>query len=268
MKISTAIILAGGLGTRLRPVVTDVPKCMAPVGNKPFLAYVIASLQKEGISKFIFSLGYKSEIVINYLENKHPSLQKQYAVESEPLGTGGAIQLACSKIAEEDVVVVNGDTLFNIKLSDIAQRHIVLQSDCTIALKHLKDFSRYGTVEMDGNHRIQHFHEKKYCESGFINGGIYVLHIQKFLSQKLQPPFSFEKDFLEKNITTFKFYGVESKGFFIDIGIPEDYKLFQEYAGLVNAKTKSVLKPDQNTATSFEEAAFLELIREIFQLLD
>lgn len=268
MRISTAIILAGGLGTRLRSAVPDLPKCMAPVNNKPFLAYVIEYLKKEGITHFIFSLGYKSEVVISYLNKKHLSLNKTYTIESEPLGTGGGIQLACNKALEENVVIVNGDTLFNVNISEIISEHFRLKADCTIALKHLIDFSRYGSVELNTDLSIKSFHEKKYCNEGFINGGLYVLNVKKFLAQKLQPPFSFEKEFLEKNIKTLKFYGIEINSFFIDIGIPEDYKLFQDYNNLILSKGKYKETNEYTISHPTDYGDFIDFIESIFQIFD
>src|SRR5579871_3506533 len=104
--ITEAIILAGGLGTRLRSVISELPKCMAPVGEKPFLHYVLHYLQKQGVNKFIFSVGYKSEVIINYIENQLPTIQYQFSIEEDPLGTGGAIKLACSKATEKNVLVL------------------------------------------------------------------------------------------------------------------------------------------------------------------
>src|SRR6478609_4506039 len=106
------IILAGGLGTRLRSVVADLPKCMAPVNKKPFLAYIIAYLESYGIERFIFSLGYKHEEVTRYLTMHFPRLNAELVIEEEPLGTGGAIRLSCTKAASNNIIIANGDTLF------------------------------------------------------------------------------------------------------------------------------------------------------------
>ncbi|MBP8765462.1 MAG: NTP transferase domain-containing protein, partial [Ferruginibacter sp.] len=131
--ITEAIILAGGLGTRLRSVVADVPKCMAPVSGKPFLAYLINALQNQGIEKFIFSLGYKSEIILQYLANEFPNLNTQIVVEKEPLGTGGAIRLACEKVAGDDVLIFNGDTFFDINLKTFSAFRHTQNAACSIA---------------------------------------------------------------------------------------------------------------------------------------
>ena len=118
-----AIILAGGLGTRLRSVVADAPKCMAPVAGKPFLHYVIEHLRKQGVGKFIFSLGYKSEMIVEYLNDKYSMINVQYSIEEVPLGTSGAIMLACGKATEKNVLVLNGDTLFSIDLLKLTAFH-------------------------------------------------------------------------------------------------------------------------------------------------
>src|SRR5258706_6630752 len=109
-----AIILAGGLGTRLRNSVPDLPKCMAPVAGRPFLFYVINYLRSQRIEKFIFSLGYKHEVIEEWLAEQFATLDYQCVIEEEPLGTGGAILLACKKTTQKNVLIANGDTLFKI----------------------------------------------------------------------------------------------------------------------------------------------------------
>jgi D-glycero-alpha-D-manno-heptose 1-phosphate guanylyltransferase len=118
-----AIILAGGLGTRLRSAVPDLPKCMAPVNGKPFIGYVIDYLRKQGVEKFILSLGYMKEAIIDYVAQHYPTLQVQFAIEEEPLGTGGGIYLSCTKATEKNVFVTNGDTLFDVNLTALLARH-------------------------------------------------------------------------------------------------------------------------------------------------
>lgn len=221
--IREAIILAGGLGTRLRSVVSEVPKCMAPIAGKPFLHYVIAHLQKQGVEKFIFSIGYKSETIIDYI-NAHPSLSNtQYSIEDEPLGTGGAIKLACIKATEKNVLVLNGDTLFSINVANLSALHELKIADCTLSLKPMKNFDRYGVVELNGDLKVDSFKEKQFYKTGFINGGVYALDSQKFAIEDLPEKFSFEKDYLEKFYTKRKLFGFVEDKYFIDIGIPEDY---------------------------------------------
>jgi D-glycero-alpha-D-manno-heptose 1-phosphate guanylyltransferase len=226
--IKTAIILAGGLGTRLRTAVADLPKCMAPVNGIPFISFVIAYLRNEGIENFIFSLGYKSEAITRYADNNFTGLQKKYVIEPAQLGTGGAVRLACKEAAEKNVIVVNGDTLFSADLGQLTKFHEVNNADCTIALKPMKNFDRYGGVELNSDHSIKAFKEKKFCANGTINGGIYALSVTEMSATAYPEVFSFEKGYLEKNTGSKKLYGVVNDGYFIDIGIPEDYQRFQQ----------------------------------------
>jgi D-glycero-alpha-D-manno-heptose 1-phosphate guanylyltransferase len=224
MAIKECIILAGGLGTRLRSAVPDLPKCMAPVAGKPFLAHVIGYFRKQGVEKFIFSLGYKHEVIQDYLEVEYASLDKQYVIENEPLGTGGAIQLACRQATEKNVLILNGDTLFSIQLPALTAFHLQHQAHCTLALKPMQHFDRYGVVEIADNGAIKSFKEKQFYESGLINGGIYALQVAAFLKEGLPEKFSFEKDYLEKLYTVRPMYGIVQNEYFIDIGIPEDFE--------------------------------------------
>lgn len=221
--IKEAIILAGGLGTRLQSVVSDVPKCMASVNGIPFINYLIIYLQNQGVNRFIFSLGYKSEIVTAYTDTHFAVLEKVYVIEKEPLGTGGAIAAACKQAINENVLVLNGDTFFDIDLQRLSGFHLLHKATCSIALKPMSHFSRYGAVDTDAKGIITAFHEKQFCESGFINGGIYALQTKMILEAGLPDKFSFEKDFLEKN-TGNKLYAIAFDDYFIDIGIPEDYE--------------------------------------------
>jgi len=223
-----AIILAGGLGTRLQSAVSNVPKCIAPVAGKPFLHYVINYFQQQGVNEFIFSLGYMSEIIEEYLQLHHQNLVYQIVVEKEPLGTGGAIQLACTKATQKDVVILNGDTFFEVDVQSIMSFHQQQQAACTLSLKTMQQFDRYGVVEMDKNSTIYSFKEKQYYDQGLINGGVYVVNIHQFLSNTFPQKYSFEKEYLEKYVGEGKFTGIEQQGYFIDIGIPEDFNKAQE----------------------------------------
>ena len=236
-----AIILAGGLGTRLRSVISAIPKCMAPVAGKPFLFYVIEYLKKQGIDKFIFSLGYKSEIIIDYINDQYPRpnvssgramLNIQFSVEEEPLGTGGAIKLACGMATEKNILILNGDTLFKADVKKLFAAHHKNEADCTLALKPMHNFDRYGLVEINEDNFIASFKEKQQYESGFINGGIYILNTTKFLQEELPAKFSFEKDYLEQYVDKRKMYGLVQDEYFIDIGIPEDYERAQNELGI------------------------------------
>jgi D-glycero-alpha-D-manno-heptose 1-phosphate guanylyltransferase len=219
-----AIILAGGLGTRLRDSVPGLPKAMAPVGGKPFISFVIDALRMQGIQRLVFSLGYKSEIIEDYLSEYYPTLDYKTVVETSPLGTGGAIQVALNACTTPHVLIANGDTLYKINLPDLESVHLVNESVCTLALKPMKNFDRYGVVETDESNRIISFREKKFYDEGLINGGIYIVDKNKFLQHRFSGSFSFEKDFLEKFYRDGRFFGNVQNGYFIDIGIPEDFE--------------------------------------------
>jgi D-glycero-alpha-D-manno-heptose 1-phosphate guanylyltransferase len=223
MQIREAVILAGGLGTRLRSAVPDLPKCMAPVNDKPFIAYVIDYFLHHGLNSFVFSLGYMHEVIVEFITQQYPALHVQYAIEAEPLGTGGAIRLACKKANSKTVLVANGDTLFKISVNDLLAFHDAHDAQCTLALKPMKNFERYGVVELNDDDSIRTFKEKQFFSQGFINGGIYALNAPDFLDENLPEKFSFEKEYLEKLFTQRKMFGFVQDAYFIDIGIPEDY---------------------------------------------
>jgi len=227
MEIKEAIVLAGGLGTRLRPAVPDLPKCMAPVNGRPFLSYIIDYYTGQGIEKFIFALGYKHEVIVGWIKQQYPALNVEYAIEKEPLGTGGAIQLAVEKAREKDLLILNGDTIFKIDLPVLTSFHEDNASACTLALKPMKDFERYGVVEINEEGLITRFKEKKHYQEGLINGGAYLLNVGRFRQQKRPSVFSFEKDYLERCYTFMPMYGCVQEGYFIDIGIPEDFEKAQ-----------------------------------------
>ncbi|MEP6597790.1 MAG: nucleotidyltransferase family protein [Ginsengibacter sp.] len=234
--INETIILAGGLGTRLRSVIANQPKCMAPINNKPFLFYLINFLQTSGIEKFIFSVGYMHEAIEDYLHKSYPSLDYKISFERKPLGTGGGIKLACKKTFGNNVFVCNGDTLFKIDLQKLSDFHTQNAAGCTLSLKPMKDFDRYGVVELNDNGSIQSFKEKKYYKMGLINGGMYVLNVGRFKKENLPEIFSFEKDYLEKSLDvlkseTPKLFALVEDEYFIDIGIPEDYERAQQELG-------------------------------------
>jgi len=223
MQIKEAIILAGGLGTRLRDAVPDLPKCMAPVNGIPFIAYVIRYLANQGIEHFIFSLGYRSEAFTQFLVETLPDKNYTVIIEDEPLGTGGAIRLACSAAKDSNVLVVNGDSIFKNDLSAQATLHLSKKADCTLALKPMEHFDRYGAVELNNDNSIALFKEKQLVEKGLINGGVYIINVASFLQEQLPEKFSFETEYLQKFYTTRTIVGISQDGYFIDIGIPEDY---------------------------------------------
>lgn len=222
--LKEVIVLAGGLGTRLKSVVKDVPKPMANINGKPFLEYILNYLKFYNIEHVILAVGYKSNIIKEYFGNEFENLSITYSEEKELLGTGGAIKQALNFISSEDVLILNGDTFFNTDLKELYRFHKNKNSDLTLALKEMENFDRYGVIEIDKNYRITAFLEKKYRDRGLINGGVYLLNKRFFQVLNLPKEFSFEKDFMEKYYKNFQFYGTVSNSYFIDIGIPEDYE--------------------------------------------
>ena len=223
-----AVILAGGLGTRLREAVPGLPKVMAPVAGRPFLSYIIDHLRMQGITTFVFSLGFKAEVIEQYLKEVYPTLDYTTVTEPEPLGTGGGIRLALQKIRGEEVMIVNGDTLFKIDVEQLARQHHLKKAECTLALKPMKNFDRYGVVQLDENDRVLSFREKQQYSEGLINGGVYLLSKEAFFRRSFPQVFSFEKDYLEVACHEGSFYGAVQEGYFIDIGIPADYQKAQQ----------------------------------------
>lgn len=225
------IILAGGLGTRLRSVVKEVPKCMAPVAGKPFLWYLLKYLSRFDVSRVILSVGYLREIICKWIDEVKDEFpfEFDYAVEDVPLGTGGGIKLALSRTSDSDVVVLNGDTFFDVDLNALMETHKRLNAAITLALKPMCNFDRYGQVIIDEESgKIQAFKEKEHCREGLINGGVYVICKQESLFCGFPEKFSFETAVLEPQCKLGKLVGVVQNGYFIDIGIPEDYSRANE----------------------------------------
>jgi D-glycero-alpha-D-manno-heptose 1-phosphate guanylyltransferase len=237
-----AILLAGGLGTRLRNTIPNIPKCMAQVNGRPFLFYVINYLRSQGIENFIFSLGYKHEVIESYLNDQFSTLNFQCSIEKEPLGTGGAILAACYKATDENVLVVNADTLFRASIPDAAEFHFSKNAVCTLLLKPMVNINRYGVVELNDDNRITFFSEKKYYEKGCISGGTYMLNVPGFLKEELPDKFSFEKDYLEKFYKLRPMYGRIEDKYLIDIGTPEDYNQAKEELRTTPVNLKTIDK--------------------------
>lgn len=223
-----AIILAGGMGTRLQSVVADVPKPMAPVGGKPFLHYQFLYLKKQRIESVVLSVGYKAEVIQNYFGNKYEGIDILYSLEQNPLGTGGGIKQAL-ELCNDDCFVLNGDTFFDIDLNQLLAAHQQANADATLALSYQTNFDRYGTVLFDEQQQVIAFEEKKFLAEGWINGGVYFLN--KNLFQKVEavhqttlpPRFSFETEVLEKGVQHLNIHASLHQNYFIDIGIPEDF---------------------------------------------
>jgi len=219
---SEAIILAGGLGTRLRSAIGDLPKPLAPVGGRPFLQLLLSSLSRAGIDRVVLSLGHGAQpIRERFATCTHPHLT--FAIEETPLGTGGAIRDSQRQIRGDHAFVLNGDTFVNLDFTAMEIAFKAARTKLAVALKRVPDVSRYGAVLVESS-RVTGFVEKGLChEDGLINAGVYLASRDLFEGTALPDSFSFERDFLPTNLTRLDALGFITDGFFIDIGVPEDY---------------------------------------------
>ncbi len=229
MIIQEAIILAGGKGTRLQGVVNDVPKPMALVNGRPFLEYLLDYLDDNVFDHVVLSVGYKNEIIRDHFGNRYKSIDIDYAVEEEPLGTGGAIKKAFELIKERRALVFNGDTMFRLNIERLTYFHQAKSADITIVLREVDNVLRYGSVERDDEMKITGYNEKGTRNGfGLINGGVYLINKNFFDRNDFPEKFSIEKDCFEKMYDTCSIYGLKCRQYFIDIGIPEDYQKAQD----------------------------------------
>ncbi len=221
-----AIILAGGLGKRLRAAVKKSPKPMALVNEQPFLSYVLNFLLRNNIPKVILAIGYMHEKIEAFYGSSYKELQIEYSVEEKPLGTGGALKQAFSKISSQEILIMNGDTFFDVNIEAMFETHKKTEADLTIALKPMHYISRYGIVNIEGT-QIKRFEEKKKVDFGYINAGVYISRNTLFDAFDLPETFSFEEDFLKKYTSELNMHAHISDTYFIDIGVPEDYRRAQ-----------------------------------------
>ena len=220
-----AVVLAGGFGTRLRTVVADVPKPMAPVGGRPFLEYVLGGLAGKGVKRAVLSVGYLHEKIVAHFGDRFGSMALDYAIETEPLGTGGAIAAALLKCSSDPVLVLNGDTYFDLEVQALAahwQRHHAP----VIVAREVDDVSRYGQLDVAGG-QVRRFVEKGGSGPGLINAGAYLLPRDIFGATPPRAPFSIEADFLVTYVQGHRTDAFVTRGEFIDIGIPEDFERAQ-----------------------------------------
>jgi D-glycero-alpha-D-manno-heptose 1-phosphate guanylyltransferase len=220
------IVLAGGLGVRLRNRVPDVPKPLAPVQSRPFLDYLLDYLVRQGVQRVILSVGYKADAIERHIGAEFCGVQVLYAREHEPLGTGGAIRHALKLAASDPVGIVNGDTFVQVDLRKMVLEHRRMSAVLSIGVTAVDDASRYGSVEVESG-IVRSFHSDGTEKGGLINAGVYLVPRDVFNGCDLSERFSFEKDFLAPRVREFLPHAFEIKGGFIDIGIPEDYERAQ-----------------------------------------
>ena len=222
-----AIILAGGLGTRLRAVVPDLPKPMAPIHGRPFLEHQMDYWIGQGVTRFILSVGYKRELIEAHFGAAYRQCPVVYAREDEPLGTGGGLLLGLAEAQTESVLVLNGDTFFEVMLETMHAQHIARHAQVTVALRRVPHNDRYGEVVLNAQSAIEAFSAKPSGSEGIINGGVYMMQRDALLGLGWKPG---DKVALEQDLfpvlldRKLKMFGMECTGAFIDIGVPEDYQ--------------------------------------------
>jgi len=219
----TAVILAGGLGTRLRQVVSDQPKVMAQINGKPFIAYLLDQLVAAGIGRVIISTGYMADIVEDTIGARYNGLHVDYSREETPLGTAGALKLAEQIVDSEYCLVMNGDSYTEFDAISLFISHKQKNANITILVKAVSNTSHFGTIQMNKQNEIIKFMEKESSTNiGLINTGIYIMKTSTLQKIPNKTPCSLEYNFfpamIGKNI-----YGNETEGNFIDIGTPESY---------------------------------------------
>lgn len=230
MATDEAIVLVGGLGTRLRTVVSDVPKPLAPVAGRPFLAWLLDHLAENGMRHIVLAAGYLAERIVDCIGQEWHGMSVDYSVESVPLGTGGAVRQACSLLHGNAAHVLNGDTFLRYDLHALEQSTQQAGADLGIALAYVDDLARYGAVIRDGT-SIVGFKEKGETGPGYINAGSYYLAHAAIQSLPVDPEFSFETRVLAPLTAAGRVCGFDATSGFIDIGVPDDYRRAQSLFG-------------------------------------
>jgi len=231
-----AVILAGGLGTRLREAVPNLPKSLAPIGEQPFLDYLLGWLRGQGVNEVILAVGHRRTAIARYYDRHQPrGMRVRYSVEATPLGTAGALRNVGPFLSNKEFFVLNGDSIFDVDLRQMLSFHRRHRSEVTLALAAQPQTGRYGSVVLDARKRIKAFLEKQPASARrsentggprWISGGLYLMNKAALRHMPRQHEVSLEKEFFPRLIGT-PFYGFPWDGFFIDIGVPEDYRRAQ-----------------------------------------
>jgi len=230
-----AVILAGGAGTRLRPIVSDRPKSMATFGGKPFLEYQIDTLRRHGVTEVILCVGYLREHIERHFgDGKHCGVHVRYSVEHVPLGTGGAVRNAASLLGDT-FLLLNGDSFIELDVGAFVEAHGKhRRGDArvvgTLAMTRVQDASAYGSVEMDHDQRIVHYREKATSTSPWISAGLYALERSILDAWPPDRAISMENDVIPDALDNGRLlFGHPASGFFVDIGTPEGHAHFRQY---------------------------------------
>ena len=228
-KNVTALILAGGLGTRLQSALPDQPKVLAPVAGRPFLSYLMDQLISIGFRHLILCTRYRGEQIKEAFGDNYNGLDIRYSQEPEPLGTGGALRYALPLIVTDSALVTNGDSYVNFNLKTFLAWHFENDLQVSLVLAYVSDTSRYGRVEVNEDGRIVKFDEKGASHGpGWVNAGVYIFNRSILETIPSGQPFSLEREFFPFLISR-DLYGFGSEGAFIDIGTTESYALADEF---------------------------------------
>jgi NDP-sugar pyrophosphorylase family protein len=218
------LILAGGLGTRLRPIYADGPKVLAPVGGRPFLSYLLQQLATEGFRQVTLCVGYRAEQVEQWLGSGGTlGLVVNYSREDEPMGTGGALRLAYTRYtAGQRFFAINGDSILQVPFQAMYEAHLKCGPAGTIAVGEVADASRYGRVELNDSGFVKGFGEKTGEQGpGLINGGVYLFEPSSMDLVPAGRPVSLEREILPLLVSE-SLLAFKTDGYFLDIGVPED----------------------------------------------
>ena len=219
----TAAILAGGLGTRLRPAIEGIPKVLARVGERPFITFLLDQLVALGIKKAVLLTGYRASQVEQTLGNRYDGMNLSYSVEESPLGTGGALRQALAQLNTETVLLMNGDSFCDVNLQAVATAHRRSRAEVTLTVRRVPDASRFGKVQLT-NGKVTHFGEKQgNAGPGWINAGVYMMAKTLIAGIPAGQSWSLERDLLPGWVKSRRIYGVKGSGRFLDIGTPASY---------------------------------------------
>ena len=224
-----AIVLAGGKGTRLAPVISHVPKPLAPVFERPFLDYLIDHLAGSGaVSRIVLALGHLSDKVVQHYQANPAALPLDYSIEAEPLGTGGALLHALDQVESDAVLVCNGDSIVAADIFKLLDQHRASGAAATLTLVTVSDVARYGSVHVQGNHITKLVEKSARGGFGFINAGLYVFKKAR-LSEFASGPCSLERDLLPRMVDAGEVRAFMANGPFLDIGLPETYSAAEKF---------------------------------------
>jgi len=233
LKVTTAIILAGGLGTRLRSTVPDLPKPMAPIGGRPFLECQLDYWIAQGITLFVLSVGYRYEVITDHFGSNFKGAAIDYVIEREPLGTGGGLLLAAQKMSNElPFLLLNGDTYFEVDLKALNEFSLRNEADCSFSLFCPNEIGRYMGMEVSPKGQVISLKSSRNLSHPLANGGVYWVRSQALLLDEFTcgDKISLEDDIFPACLASGKrLFGLEFPGKFIDIGVPDDYRRAQDF---------------------------------------